>query len=196
MTESEHTYVDLIAREAKKPVVMDAGARERIMAAVRAEPVPARHSGLWSRFVEPRVLRLSVAQTAALAAGLVGITAALTVLATYRDGGSPAGPPLVAVAPNPQLPVSHDTVVKFVFVAPQAARVSLVGDFNGWDTTVTPMSRTGGTWTVTVPLAAGRHLYSFVVNGMEWQADPAGALAPDDGFGHANSVVIVRGKAL
>ena len=92
MTESEHTYVDLIAREARKPVAMEPGGRERIMAAVREEPVPTR-AGLWTRFVEPGALRLSVAQTAALAAGLVGITV-LTTLATnriYRDDRSPVG---------------------------------------------------------------------------------------------------------
>jgi hypothetical protein len=40
MTDSEHSsYVEWIAREARRPVVMDAGARDRLMAAVRAEPV-------------------------------------------------------------------------------------------------------------------------------------------------------------
>ena len=85
--------------------------------------------------------------------------------------------------------------MKFVFVAPAAARVSLVGDFNRWDPDATPMQRTGGTWTVTLPLAAGRHLYSFVVDGTQWMPDPSAPLAPEDGFGHANSVVLVGDAA-
>jgi 1,4-alpha-glucan branching enzyme len=113
-----------------------------------------------------------------------------------RDASVRSGRPAVSVAT--QLPVS-DTAVKFVFVAPQAEKVSLVGDFNGWDTTKTPMVRVanGGVWTVTLPLTAGRHLYSFVVDGSAWSTDPTAPVAADDGFGHANSVKIVsRGAAL
>ena len=55
MTDSElHPFVESIAREARRPVVTDPAARERIMAAVRAEPVPVRESGIWSRLVAPR----------------------------------------------------------------------------------------------------------------------------------------------
>ena len=75
--------------------------------------------------------------------------------------------------------------------------VSVVGDFNGWDPKKTPLSRSGdsGLWTVQLPLSAGRHVYSFVVDGA-WNRDPSAPLAPEDGFGHANSVRIVgRGAA-
>lgn len=192
MTESElHPYVEWIAREARRPVATDSAARDRVMSAVRAEPVPQRSSKVWGRFVAPRVFRLSPAGGALLAAGLVGIGVLAGGLLTNRDGRSPVGRPSVAVAP--QLPVS-DTVVRFVYVAPQASKVFIVGDFNGWDTTKTPLVRTssaGGVWTVTLPLSAGRHIYAYVVDG-SWSADPAAPLAPDDGFGHANSVKLVR----
>jgi len=46
-------------------------------------------------------------------------------------------------------------------------------------------------WSVTLPLSVGRHLYAFVVDS-QWIADPHAPLAPDDGFGHRNSVVLVR----
>jgi hypothetical protein len=40
-------------------------------------------------------------------------------------------------------------------------------------------------------------VYSFVVDGSTWSADPSAPLAPDDGFGRPNSVKIVgRGSAL
>jgi 1,4-alpha-glucan branching enzyme len=129
-----------------------------------------------------------------LAAGLVGIGVIAGGFAIDRDGRT-ADQPSAGVAP--QLPVS-DTVVRFVLVAPQAETVSLVGDFNGWDATRTPMTQapSNGVWTVTLPLSVGRHVYSFLVDG-KLSVDPNAPLAPDDGFGHANSVKIVRkGAAL
>ena len=83
--------------------------------------------------------------------------------------------------------------VEFVFVAPGARNVSVVGDFNGWDANATPMRRTDGrtTWSVAVPLAAGRHVYAFVVDGNAWVADPQAPIAPEQWFGQRNSVVVV-----
>jgi hypothetical protein len=191
MTDSElHPYVELIAREARRPVVMDAGARGRIMAAVRAEQAP-RRANVWERMFETRSFTLSPAGTALIAAGLVGIGVVAGVMTNNRDAHTSGGQPSVAVV-TPQLPVS-DTVVRFVYVAPAAAKVSVVGDFNGWDDTKTPMVRAAnnGAWSVTLPMPAGRHLYGFVVDGT-WAADPSAPLAPDDGFGHANSVKLVR----
>jgi hypothetical protein len=201
MTDSDlHPYVEWIAREARRPVATDQAARDRLMATIRAEPAPRSRNRFWSRIIEPRVFHLSPAGSALLAAGLVGIGVATGLYSKNRDASVRSGGPAASVAT--QLPVSGtvvDTVVKFVFVAPQAKNVSLVGDFNGWDTTKTPMVRVanGGVWTVTLPLSAGRHLYSFVVNGSAWSTDPAAPVAADDGFGHANSVKIVsRGRAL
>jgi len=200
MTDSEqHPYVEWIASEARRPVVMDPGARDRIMAAVRAEPVPVP-APAWRRLLQPRVFHMSPVGSALLAAGLVGI-GVLTGVATSNDRGGRAAehPRDVAVLPS-QPPVSppRDTLYKFVIVAPQAGKVSLVGDFNDWDVAKTPMIRSGqsGLWTVAVPLAAGRHLYAFVVDGTTWVQDPSAPIAPDDGFGHANSVkLVVRGSS-
>jgi hypothetical protein len=73
MTDSElNSYVEWIAREARRPVVVDAGARARVMAAVRAEPLPRRSfmrrvQNTLHGFMEPR-LTLSPARSALLAA--------------------------------------------------------------------------------------------------------------------------------
>jgi hypothetical protein len=194
MTDSElHPYVELIAREARRPVVTDPAARARIMAAVRAESPPHRLS-VWRRVLQPRAFTLSPVAGSLLAAGLVGIGVIAGGLRSNRDGRLSAGAP---VAPAQRLPVS-DTVVKFIFHAPNAAKVSLVGDFNGWDGEKTQMVRAGnsGLWTVTLPLTAGRHLYAFLVDGT-WHADPTEPVAGDDGFGHANSVrIVARGVGL
>jgi len=207
MTESEqHPYVEWIVREARRPVVVDPAARERLMAAVRAEPTPVRRratrfagvgliAAIARRVAEPRVFHLSPAVSALVAAGLVGI--GVIAGGFWPDRGvQSGGQPLAGVAP-PQPPVS-DTVVKFVVVAPEASKVTLVGDFNDWSDTKTPMVRVANSavWTVTLPLTAGRHLYSYMVDG-QWVNDPGAPIAPDDGFGHANSVRIVsRGPSL
>jgi AMP-activated protein kinase-like protein len=192
MTDSErHPYVEWIAREARRPVTTDPSARQRIMAAVRAEPLPGRHS-VWSRVLAPRSFMFSPAAASLLAAGLVGIGVLAGSFVLNRDGGPPAGrAPLVASG----LPVS-DTVVKFVFLAPKAGKVSLVGDFNDWDETRTPMhSEQDGLWSITLPLSVGRHVYSYVVDG-NWLSDP-NAPRTDDGYGRMNSVKVVsKGSTL
>jgi hypothetical protein len=197
MIDSEQDpYVELIVREARRPVVTDPAARARIMAAVRAEPVPQHRPHLWQRIFEPRAFHLSPVATTLLAASLVGIGVFGSSFVHNRDARLPSGGRIAPVAAT-QLPVS-DTVVRFVFVAPGASKVSVVGDFNQWDSTKTPMTRVSndGEWIVTLPLSEGRHLYSFVVDG-SWSADPRAPLAPDDGFGHHNSVKLVRrGSAL
>jgi hypothetical protein len=85
-------------------------------------------------------------------------------------------------------------VVEFALVAPHASRVSVVGDFNGWDPTATPMRRTRGRlWQAAVPVPVGRHVYAFVVDGDQWMPDPAAPISPEDEFGTRNSVLIVGG---
>lgn len=103
---------------------------------------------------------------------------------------------LRALGPGTAVPGDAETpMVRFELAASGAARVTLVGDFNGWDRQATPMRRAQApdVWTVSVPLARGRHAYGFVVDGVRWVPDPAAPLAPEDGFGGVNSVVIVGG---
>jgi len=200
MTESD-PYVDWIAREAKRAVAVDPMAVERVMARVRLETPPTVHAARWRWFVEPRSLPLSPIVGAALAAGLIGIGVLLGHSVIDRGGQNPTGRH-DTVAPRPPLALSSDTsVIKFVLVAPHASNVAVVGDFNNWDAKATPMTRTktGGTWSVAIQLPPGRHVYAFVVNGAngstQWVADPTAPLAPEDGLGAPNSVVLVGGSA-
>ena len=185
--------VQWIITEARRPVVMDSSARARLMEALKHEEAPKRHSRVLAWFVEPRRLSLPPLATLAAAAGLVGI-GILSGFLIGRDGRAPTAQPL-AVAAKPQLPDSHTArVVKFVLVAPQASKVSLVGDFNGWDTNATPAERqSDGSWATFVQLHPGRHVYSFVLDGKVFMNDPAAPVAPDDGYGQKNSVVVVKG---
>lgn len=196
--------VATVALMARRPALLSAEARARVMLAVQAEalrgrPGSPRHRLGW--ILEPRSVRLSPLAGLAAAAGLVGIgllaglvgrartfmapeASSVTAEQPVLGGATPASVPVVAAGAR----AAH---VKFVLVAPQASHVTVVGDFNGWNPVAHPMERIGGTWSVTVPLEAGRHEYSFVVDGKHWMPDPAAPLAADDGFGVTNSVLLV-----
>jgi hypothetical protein len=203
MTDPElDPYVEWIAREAKRAVVVDPMAVERVMTRVRLEPRPSTRVAPWRWIVEPRTLPLSPLISAALAAGLVGIGVLLGSFLFDRGGQTTGRPQAVAEKPSPRSPLSDSgRVIRFVLIAPHASTVAVVGDFNNWDAQATPMTRTptGGTWSVAIPLPAGRHVYAFVVNGAngntQWVADPTAPLAPEDGLGAPNSVVLVGGSA-
>ena len=50
--------------------------------------------------------------------------------------------------------------------APEAERVSLIGDFNNWEPNATPMIRQpDGRWMASMELSHGYHQYVFLVNG-------------------------------
>jgi hypothetical protein len=198
MTDPEvDSYVESIAREARRAVVVDPMAVERVMARVRREPVPVRRASAWRWVLATRSLHISPAVGAALAAGLVGIGVFLGHLQNDRGGQYSTGRRDAGAVTRP--PLAPDTVIKFVLMAPSASTVSVVGDFNNWDAAATPMTRTAtnGTWSVAIPLPSGRHVYAFVVNGANgtrWVADPTAPLAPEDGLGAPNSVVLVGGS--
>lgn len=73
-----------------------------------------------------------------------------------------------------------------------ARSVSVVGDFNGWKPGATPLTRLeNGIWTATVPLAAGRHVYAYVLDDTLIVADPRAPKAGDADYGSEGSVVMV-----
>ncbi len=88
-------------------------------------------------------------------------------------------------------------MVQFVFVAPTAHSVSLVGDFNNWEMDATPLSAgpSRSVWTVRLPLANGRHRYAFVVDDSTWAADPSAPPAAGDDFGVPSSVITVAERS-
>jgi hypothetical protein len=130
-------------------------------------------------------LRPLTAIAAGLACAFVGAAAAALVL---RDAG-PAPSAGIAAAP-----AAARSTVRFTLLAPTASRVALVGDFNGWNPAAVPLRRStdGRTWEVELPLAPGRYVYSFVVDGA-LARDPAAPQAAGDDFGSPSSVVMVRG---
>jgi 1,4-alpha-glucan branching enzyme len=56
--------------------------------------------------------------------------------------------------------------VNFFCQAPEARKVCLVGDFNGWKEDAHPMRRQpDGSWHVVVSMNHGHHHYQFLVDG-------------------------------
>ncbi len=82
--------------------------------------------------------------------------------------------------------------VRFVYVDAGATRVCVSGSFNQWSLNSHCLQREGSTWTITIPLPAGRWEYGFYVDGESWKTDPGVPLTEDNGFGRANSVLIVE----
>ena len=71
--------------------------------------------------------------------------------------------------------------VDFFCDAPTAGSVQLVGDFNRWDLTATPMRRMpDGRWMASLELHHGHHRYLFIVDGEPMLDPKANGIARDD----------------
>ena len=206
MTEPEMD-AEVIARIAvplKAPERLDETFDARVMSAVHAEVLgrlDAAHAvrleqtldkRVW--WLRPRSVRVSPIVGAALAASvaavffLAGNALQIRQASTSIQQASSIGP-----ARNTITDTVH--IVRFVLRDPGAQSVVLVGDFNAWTKGATRLVRTrdDGTWTISVPLARGRHEYAFIVqetDGERWIADPLGSSHMDE-FGTESSVVEV-----
>jgi 1,4-alpha-glucan branching enzyme len=82
-------------------------------------------------------------------------------------------------------------VTQFAFPAPTALQVSLVGDFNNWDTKAGPMHKgPDGVWHLGVALKPGRYEYRFLADEI-WCNDPAAQQKTKNPLGTENCVRIV-----
>lgn len=74
-------------------------------------------------------------------------------------------------------PMVDDGLFRVTFELPAsvfALRISVVGDFNGWDPTVTPMehNQAKARWETTIELEAGRrYRFRYLVDGRRWLND-------------------------
>jgi predicted carbohydrate-binding protein with CBM48 len=177
--EREEEVVERVVRHLRQPVRVDPALDGRVMAKIASLPAGGRSpaAAAWHWLVTPRRVPVSPLTGVALAAGL-----ATLLLARPWDVGAADGP-------------KAGDRFQFVLLAPSANSVSLVGDFNDWDSARTPMrAAPQGVWTVVLPLAPGRYRYAFLLNGSQWLADPTAPRAADDEFGGPNSVVTVGGS--
>jgi hypothetical protein len=148
---------------------------ERVEATLREPvepPVDLRPAILARIRSEPR---RAVVRAASIGLGLAA--AAALVLAVVRSREPNAG----------------ETKIPFA-LRMSASRVTLVGDFNGWDRTGTPLLRQDGSdeWRATIALPAGVYRYAFLVDDARWVADPSHAGPVDQDFGEPTSLLTVR----
>jgi len=181
--EPNDPVVQQVAEFVRTPVALredfDEAVMERVARHERSR-VAGRVTGDLSRPATRFLLAASIAAVMVGSAWIGRITAPAT----------PAAPPSVATR-------SEGSVVEFVVLARGASTVNLVGDFNEWNTSATPLQATEreGVWSVKVPLPPGRHEYAFIVDGERWMPDPAAPRAQSDDFGTPNSVVTVMGQS-
>ena len=187
---AESPAIERVIAELRTPVAVRAAWRAEILrgaAALASTDTSARVARRWA-------LRPVTAIAAALVCAVVGATVAVVLLGPSRR--STSAEVLANLTSTMPLPGEHggQSTVRFVFVAPYASRVSLVGDFNRWNPSAMPMRRSadGRAGLLDVPLAPGRHVYSFIVDG-DLAPDPAAPRAGDDDFGVPSSVVLVAG---
>jgi hypothetical protein len=189
-----------VIRTLREPPPIGAEFDARVMNAVRRDRPPGVWARAWEWLGEPRTVAFSPAAGLAMAAGLLLVVAAtLRLIDQPTGGGAVAGSAetqdVVNGAARPvamPAPASAQRI-RFVLYARDAGRVALVGDFNGWDASATPLRRaaTAGVWTVEVPLVPGRYTYAFLVDGTRWVADPAAPRAVGDDFGTPSSAIQV-----
>jgi len=206
-----------VAEALRRMPAVRPGATARVIAAARGEPMP-----LAARRRRPSVgLTAAAAAVVVLAAGIglvrrnevrTGVArapevrsdpVAEPVLVHGPDGVVPVPPTLAAGATSGTRLTSvalsasgelDDAAVSvpFVLKLPDAHRIALVGDFNGWSPTANALRRTAnGVWTVTVPLTPGRHAYGFVVDDTLWVRDPRADIERDADYGRDHSVIVV-----
>ena len=166
-------------------------------------------SRAWRWLVQPRAIRVSPLGALA-AAGLAFVAATLGIrreaersrlddgqTGEFRVTGEFPAAPTSAPRSASAASRTRDTVfvTRFMIVAPSAKQVALVGDFNDWDQSQTPLLKVAanGVWTAEVKLPPGRYAYAFLVDGQRWVADPDAPPAVGDDFGRPSSVVTVRG---
>jgi hypothetical protein len=181
--------IERAAAELRRPVRFGSAFDERVMAEVRG--LPRHRLGAWRRLLRPRTITVSPLFSG-LAAALLFAAAISTGHAIGTAGSDTAsGAEALATAVTPSKG-PHD--VQFVLVAPTARKVSVVGDFNDWDSAHQAYQaehRGGGVWSVTASVPVGHHRYSFVVDDSVWVTDPTAPRVIDDDYGRPNSALVV-----
>ena len=79
---------------------------------------------------------------------------------------------------------------QFIYDAPNANWVKVVGTFNDWNTSEESLMKRkkDGTWSKRIPLAPGTHQYRFLIDDV-WAEDPQNSSRVDNSFGGKNSVI-------
>ena len=143
MAERDHRLEQAI-EVLKAPVSLDSALDQRIMAEIAAGPAPKYRRGpgrrTWEWLKRGRTIRVSP----------IGGLAAAAAFAALILAGRAWLVPETPIPASLLSPAVEPSVAQFVLVAPAATTVSLVGDFNDWSSSATPMLRAegNGVWSV------------------------------------------------
>jgi len=179
-----------IIRALREPVRFGSGFDDRVMRAVGALPRHGRHS-VWARLTTPKTVTATPLSWGVLAAS-VAVIVGYSVIHDHPTESQALRD--TARVQRVAADLAALPRVQFVLVARDARKVAVVGDFNGWDASHAEYQakhRGGGVWSVTAPVPAGHHRYSFVVDDSVWMADPAAPRAIDKDYGLPNSAIVV-----
>jgi len=197
MIDERDELIERVAGALKPLPQQNARAMAQILATVRARhaQAPSRLTLVleWMRQPTVSVASAGLLAAAALAIGFVTRGALSTpderVLLTAASPSASVPAITAANAPNEVRAMP----VPITFDAAGAKSVSIVGDFNDWDSTASPLTRFGanGPWTATVKVMPGRHLYAFMVDG-KLVVDPRAPHTRDLDFGGDASVLMVN----
>ena len=187
--------IERVARALKPLPPLDARATARILATVRSRaakaPRPWVRALEWLRQPTFSAATAGMLAAAALVVGFVSRGAiAPEGVASQPDAARTLSAPLVPAANAPNAVVAIP--VPITFDAAGASTVSIVGDFNDWNSAAAPLQRFGanGPWTTTVKVTPGRHLYAFMVDG-KLVVDPRAPSTRDLDYGGEASVMMV-----
>ena len=87
---------------------------------------------------------------------------------------------------------SIEKTIEFTFNAPDAKKVFLAGEFNGWDNQSLLMKKhKGGIWKKKIKLAPGRHEYKFFTDNV-WVEILPGVEQVSNPLGTRNFIVWVK----
>jgi hypothetical protein len=194
MIEERDELIERAVRALSPLPVVRGGAIARVLMAVRANqarPVPVwRRAARW-------VEHTSVSARAA------GLLVAASLVIGFVARGTFGSEEIVPVADNASLALqpaangageARAVPVAVGLQLANAKTVSVVGDFNGWDPSATPMERVGtsGFWSATLLAKPGRHTYAYLVDGTTLMADPRAPRAKSADYGGDASVLMVR----
>jgi hypothetical protein len=178
---------------------LDRDAVARIVAAAASARVSAADDD--ERMPTPgvrRSLRWSWVVGIAAAAGLAGFLARGAWMSSRHADPVPSTRTVAGPAASVRAAADVDADARpvpkqFVLDNATARRVALVGDFNNWNPSATPLARdpVSGLWTTVVSIAPGRHVYGYLVDDSVLMLDPRAPKIKDPALGVEGSVVIV-----
>jgi hypothetical protein len=185
----ERAGIENVVRSLKRTFHLDETFELRVMSAVHAEALAKSGRGHPHRAEHWWTKRYSLQFTALGGLAIAASIAAVIALTSIAGRQNPA-PRQVSQNSGTSVQTVH-----FILVNESARQVYLVGDFNGWSKTKTPLTRgaSHSAWTVSIPLNEGKHEYAFIVNdenGEHWIADPLSTKVEDE-FGTESSIVRV-----